>query len=297
MGKLFNLKEWLTVADSARHLTIVFGEDVTEADVLRLALEEKLPISVYFPRPTYARQLIEETYTGFESVGGEILLASDVLPRTDEYIYKTHTNICGEPFVVTYREIPENSTAYVATDSVVKVLGLWNIYMNFGQRAEIDRQYQKLIGANVLPPDNESNLYISNLSGDLFELVISYEESKYFDKKEFAKNPVAYGKHYLPLEELPSDSYFVIRTDSLRDFEASINGTSTSPEKPLSPNERNSLLTIIAALCDCSAIKYQDRGAAAKIVKITEEFGAPVSHDTVTRALSKIPDALDSRMK
>ena len=32
MGKLFNLKEWLTVADAARHLSIVFGEDVTEAD-------------------------------------------------------------------------------------------------------------------------------------------------------------------------------------------------------------------------------------------------------------------------
>lgn len=38
MGKRFNLlKEWLTVADAARHLSIVFGEDVTEADVLRLA--------------------------------------------------------------------------------------------------------------------------------------------------------------------------------------------------------------------------------------------------------------------
>ena len=42
MGKLFNLKAWLTIADAARHLTIVFGEEVTEADVLRLALDRRL---------------------------------------------------------------------------------------------------------------------------------------------------------------------------------------------------------------------------------------------------------------
>ncbi len=46
MSKLFNLKEWLTVADAARHLTIVCGEDVTEADVLRLALDERLRLSI-----------------------------------------------------------------------------------------------------------------------------------------------------------------------------------------------------------------------------------------------------------
>ncbi len=48
MGKLFNLKEWLTVADAARHLSVVFGEDVTEADVLRLALDRRLRLSVNF---------------------------------------------------------------------------------------------------------------------------------------------------------------------------------------------------------------------------------------------------------
>ena len=55
MGKLFNLKEWLTVADAARHLSIVFGEDVTEADVLRLALDGRLRLSVNFVNGVFAR--------------------------------------------------------------------------------------------------------------------------------------------------------------------------------------------------------------------------------------------------
>jgi hypothetical protein len=48
MSKLFKLKEWLSVADAAKHLTIVFDEEVTEADVLRLALDGHLKLSVNF---------------------------------------------------------------------------------------------------------------------------------------------------------------------------------------------------------------------------------------------------------
>jgi hypothetical protein len=46
--KLLKLKEWLTVPDAARHLSILFGEAVSEADVLRLALDGHLTLSVYF---------------------------------------------------------------------------------------------------------------------------------------------------------------------------------------------------------------------------------------------------------
>lgn len=47
-SKLFKLKEWLTVPEAAKYLTTIFGEEVTEADVLRLALDRHLKLSVYF---------------------------------------------------------------------------------------------------------------------------------------------------------------------------------------------------------------------------------------------------------
>lgn len=68
-------------------------------------------------------------------------------------------------------------------------------------------------------------------------------------------------------------------------------------EAPIGSTERNTLLTIIAALCHHSKIKHQDRGAAAQITRLTEEIGAVVSDDTIRRALSKIPDALEFRTK
>jgi hypothetical protein len=68
-------------------------------------------------------------------------------------------------------------------------------------------------------------------------------------------------------------------------------------EKPLLTTERNTLLTLIAALCDYSDIKHQSRGVAAQISKMTSEIGAEVSDDTIRDVLAKIPDALLARTK
>ena len=59
----------------------------------------------------------------------------------------------------------------------------------------------------------------------------------------------------------------------------------------------NKLLIIIAALCDYSAIKHQERGAANQIAKMTDEIGSPVTDDTIRKVLSKIHNALETRMK
>jgi hypothetical protein len=48
LKRLLKLKDLLTVPDAARHLSILFGEDVSEADVLRLALDGHLTLSVHF---------------------------------------------------------------------------------------------------------------------------------------------------------------------------------------------------------------------------------------------------------
>jgi hypothetical protein len=68
-------------------------------------------------------------------------------------------------------------------------------------------------------------------------------------------------------------------------------------EKNLVWSEKNSLLTIIAGLCEYSAIKPHERGSASQIAKLTEEIGAAISDDTVRRWLREIPGALAARRK
>jgi hypothetical protein len=55
MSKIYKLREWLTVPEAAKQLSISFGEEVTEADVLRLGLDGRLRLSVYFVNFAKAR--------------------------------------------------------------------------------------------------------------------------------------------------------------------------------------------------------------------------------------------------
>ena len=68
-------------------------------------------------------------------------------------------------------------------------------------------------------------------------------------------------------------------------------------DKAITTTERNTLLIIIAALCDYSAIKHQERGVAQRIKEMTDEIGAHLDDQTILTALKKIPTALEARMK
>lgn len=68
-------------------------------------------------------------------------------------------------------------------------------------------------------------------------------------------------------------------------------------EKPLTTNERNTLLIIIAGLCKQLKIDPQEPGAAHKIAGMIQVIGAEVSEETILDKLKKIPDALERRGK
>ncbi|RJG05844.1 hypothetical protein D3870_07275 [Noviherbaspirillum cavernae] len=66
-------------------------------------------------------------------------------------------------------------------------------------------------------------------------------------------------------------------------------------EKPFSTTERNSVLTVLAAVLDYSDIDPTARGSAKQVEGWTEQMGARVTDDTIRRIFSQIPAAVDSR--
>jgi hypothetical protein len=70
-------------------------------------------------------------------------------------------------------------------------------------------------------------------------------------------------------------------------------GDAVKNDKTLGTTERNTLLRIIAALCDKLGINPNDHGAAVKIEKLTESIDAKVSDDTVRKVLRQVIDVLD----
>jgi hypothetical protein len=125
-------------------------------------------------------------------------------------------------------------------------------------------------------------------------LLKQHEEArkKYLEKRRLRPS----SDDYYPAGGLPEDSVLVVRTQALREFEESISGAADAA-KQMTTTERNTLVTIIASLCNYSGIKHQERGAAVKVAKMTEAIGAPITDDTIRKVLAKIPDALEARMK
>lgn len=352
MSKLFRLKEWLTVADAARHLSIAFGEEVSEPDVLRLALDGHLKLSVNFVNHASARRgkVIpwEETEWkmfpkfDFGTKPDVASSSSDTAPPTPEEILE-----CPPNLLAAWNEIPEadrNNFSPLLTclniDSkrflnlnhkVVSIADVWDLPMIGSERLDVEHLYQQLTGGPEVTLTGMDGAFVEK-DGVMCQLQEDFDENEYCacskaqlrklearialnkikgaeaqklldkhkqDRKVFLENRASKDKSngYYPAGGLPKDSVLVVRTSALREFEQAVNNTPTSTDKPITTTERNTLLTIIAALCDYSAIDPTGRGTAGQIEKMSEELGAPVTDDTIRKVLAKIPDALESRKK
>lgn len=324
MGKLLNLKEWLTIADAARHLSIVFGEEVTEADVLRLGLDGHLRLSVNFVNHAIARCGVVVGYEDAE--WGEIPAdLTAILPNIPDEAkgnllpYMKSLDIGDERFLN-------------LSDEVTTLRGLWDLPMIGGERLDIENKYQILTGGTSVTLKSLDGAFVEGRDGSVCQLHVGFEDNEYQSgsrvqlkelrqhifsndidgaeadsllkrnkekRKGFAKERKNRfpKENYYPAGGLPKDVVLVVRTEALREFEQSVNGVPKESEKPISTTERRTLLTIIAALCDYSAINPGARGAASQIAMLTEDIGAPVSNDTVMRWIKEIPDAVRARMK
>lgn len=274
VSKLFKLKEWLTVPDAARYLSIAFGEEVTDADVLRLALDGHLKLSVNFVNHAVAR-------------------SAKWIPRSQYTELMELERALGQT--------PQNSEEPVLKygERAVPIEGIWDLAMIGAEILDVEHQYQLMTGGTPVTLVNIDGTFVVSHDGQIYQLLTHFDDNPYCNseeqKKSRAKKSLYDPENYFPAGGLPEDAVIVVRTTALREFEQAVNDEPASVEKPMTTTERNTLLTIIAALCDYSDIKHQERGAASKIVKMTEEIGAPVTDDTIRNVFGKIPDALESR--
>lgn len=277
MSKLFKLKEWLTVPDAARHLSIVFGEEITEADVLRLALDGHMNLSVNF-------------------VNFAMAYFCNVVPFSEARIVPGFLFEGQEPYKVCLDQHLNNQEVLQIGKEIVQIEGVWDLLMVGGERLDVEHKYQQLTGGVDVALVHMAGTFVKGANGQICQIQSRDNDNEDSERANEVR-PWNHPDMYRRAEGLPKDSVLVVRTDALRKLEESINDISASAEKLMTSTERNTLLTIIATLCDYSDIKYQERGAAGQIAKLTEEIGAPVSDDTIRNVFAKISDALESRKK
>jgi hypothetical protein len=276
LQKLLSLKEWLTIADAARHLSILFGEEVTEPDVLRLGLDGHLTLSVYFVNLARGRCgsaiPIEEAAKSFvPTLDGKRLLR-----------LLAGLAIDGERVIEWKSEI-------------VTIDGVWDLTMLGPERLDVEHSYQLLTGGPVVSLESLEAPLVCRDDGTYCQLQSHFSDNEFCDPKTL-NEPYNHPANYYPAGQLPADSVLVVRTSALRDLVSRISKPVEASEKPVERRERNTLLVVIAALADLARIDVSKPSAAgAAIESKTAQMGARVAARTIENHLKRIPEALESR--
>ncbi len=146
MKKLLKLKEWLTVPDAARHLSILFGEDVLEADILQLALDGHLTLSVHFVNHAQAQC-------------GKIVPLADaerrVIQIDENSFFYIIDGICiGDDRVFSYSK------------DITSFDGVWDLAMLGAERIDVEHKYQCLTGGPMVDLTNLEGPLVNHPNGN-----------------------------------------------------------------------------------------------------------------------------------
>ena len=264
MSKLFKLKRWVPVADAARRLGITFGEEVTEADVLRLALDGHLRLSIRFINGAHGK------------IGTLVPIEDAVFEDVPALRGDRSIRLYGGPILSDGDGVEK--TVVVLDKDIVHLNGIYDLAMIGGERLDIQNRHQELTGEPAIEMVAMVGAFVEISGGQLCQL-----------QTQFGDRPV-----YYPASDLPDDCQLVVMTNALAKFEESQNEISDAESKPLSTTERNTLLKLVIGM----AMKgYSHDPAAGKSTAPKEiaddlaELGISISDDTVRKYLKQAADA------
>jgi len=269
MKTLLKLREWLTVPEAASHLSVVFGEDVTEADVLRLVLDGHLTLSVNFVNYAQAKC-------------GRAIPLSEADPKV---------LLIGDE----YGLLVNDDKVLPCGGEVTSIEGIWDLTMIGAERIEIEKKYQLLTGGPRVERQSGEGALVNYPDGRWARLVEHLSNIEDYDQKNL-RSPYYHPSNYYETDRLPSDVVLVVRTSALRKLAALISDSESVTERPVARRERTTLLLIIAALAKLARIDVaKPTSAAVAIESETVRMGTRVAARTIEEHLKRIPEAIDNK--
>ena len=240
MSKLLKLKKWISVGDAARHLTILLGEQVGEADMLRLALDGYVTLSVSF---------VNEARGKVGSVVPRELAKWETVPSLD-----------GQGTVDIPSGIPLKDGSMIELSSKVSVIrGLWDLPLIGAEKLDVEHRYQQLTGGPPVTMLNLDGAFVR--SGDVWcqlqeQLSRGQPHQQPFD--------------FYPAGALPDDAVFVFRPAALARFQSELskaNDVERKANAPLAPRSEATYLTIIGALVELVRTPRPGRDSDAAVIR------------------------------
>ena len=311
MSKLFKLKKWLTLDEAAEHLASVLHEKVSIQDVLRLALDRHIVLSINLVNGAsackgrripiaksplrVAHAILTPSSNGAPPWGMIEGYPSDDSPEAQWRWCAENQDRFSSGELIAF---PAGSTytsefSYLFDKEVSTIRGLWDLPMIGGEILDVVHLLQQFIDGPDVTGTYLDGAFLVHSDGETFaHLMEHFSENEYVkDGQDREKYPWGDPRSYYPAAGLPNEEQLVVRTEKLADFLLSLQDDSNAGEKPLDERERGSLLRIIRAL-DAMA-NLPTRGAATSIETQLQQLGFSKPSEATIRKLIEQARALE----
>lgn len=271
VSKLFQLKEWLTIKEAAQHLSGVFSEPVSEADVLRFALNRHLTLSVNIVNGAYGRRgritLVEDA----KRVAIEKAKA-DGFAKFSESIADAAVGGC----------MIDDKRVLDLEPDVVGLGGVYDLPLIGAEQLDIEHKYQLLTGGPAITLEDYEGAFVQQDEFTLYQLQESFDDNEFHsgssaelerlkariksekmprkeadrllkkhekDRKDYLDRARSRLKStdFYPAGGLPRDTALVVRTGALMELQKRV-GDATKVERNLGSRAETTYLNIIGAL-------------------------------------------------
>ena len=240
MNKLLKLKKWVSVGDAARHLAILLGEKVGEADMIRLALDGHITLSVRFVNAArgYLGKVVPKGLAQWETVPSFDGLRTVDIPQG----------------------IPLNDGAMIELSSEISnIEGLWDLPLIGAEALDVECRFQQLTDGPKVTMVHLDGAFVR--SGDVWCQL----------QEQDARYPPAERPFYLyPAGALPDDAVLVFRTAELARLQSELSkaeDVERTPGAPLAPRAEATYLTIIGALLELVRSPRPGRDSDASVIR------------------------------
>lgn len=316
MTSLFALKEWLSLEEAAEHLGRTFTEPVSVADVLKLATNGRLQLSVSFVNHARARlgkrvPLEDVPVRVMPSLkAGLVGAASDTAKtypkagsREEQHRWLgEHKRLFedGTLIAILAGECVDETGAIVFEREVQSIDGIWDI-PDFGAASlDVEHRLQMEVGGPEVTLGCLSGTVVVAADGTQYAWIMEHWKNNEYASK--ASKALSYDdpEAYYPAGGLPNDSALVVRTAEigrlLRSMESAPTQAMTALDRGLDARERVTLLCAIGALARMAGVELTSPYAAGKVVsQELSEQGVTVGHRALGDHFKLVADALQAR--
>ena len=282
MKKIHKLRQWLTVVEAAKHLNTALAEEVGAADLLRLALDRHLVLSINLVNKARAKlgRVVPFKDVPFHE------LPSPLPGAAPDEILKVPAGI----LIDDVQEISEETRFVCFDKEVVSIDGVWDLTMYGGEHIDIEDAFQELTAGPAVELVYLEGRLISRSSGQWAQLQDRFEDRE-ITLPDGKKKKVR-GRYY-PAGELPQDAHLVVRMDELLAFQDRLqapSGPTITSAEVFGTRERETLLKLVIGMA-VEAYRHDPSAgrstAPGEIAEDLAKHGLSVTDDTIRKYLKE----------